>query len=228
MKPLTRKQQIVLAFLQGYSQDHGFPPTMREIGQGIGLPNVSAVRGHLAALERKGYISKDSDKARSIRVLHAPSALSRFKRKLHEIARTDKGVLHHVVYGIAVATKGRNPFFSDRAHELMVQELDKRAVEHGWKFVATSIDPDQVTVVVQAWPNHSPELVARRIRAAGNAVARQCPQALRGGLWANGYAVTTEPEQLDELRKLLLQETKASTKGPNQTTDPEQAGCASF
>ncbi len=222
MKPLTQKQQIVLGVLRDYSQAHGFPPTMREIGQEIGLSNVSAVRGHLAALEKKGYISKDSDKARSIRVLHSPSVFSRFKSKLHEIARTDKGVFHRVAYGIGVATKGRNPFFSGRANESMVEELDNRAVEHGWKFVSRKIDPDHVAVVVEVWPNHSPELVVRRIRAAGNSVARRYAQQLRTDtLWADGYAVTTEVERLNELLKLLFDEAEADANSSKQTTDQE-------
>ena len=224
MKALTQKQQIVLEFLQEYSQDHGFPPTMREIGRGIGLSNVSAVRGHLTALERKGYISKDSDKARSIRVLRSPSAFSRFKRKLHEIVCTDKGVFHRVVYGIAVATKGRNPFFSGQANESMVRELDKRAVEHGWNFVTKNVEPDHVAVAIEVWPNHSPELVARRIRAAGDSVAKQHPQQRRGKtLWADGYAVTTEIERLDELLKLFFEGTKSESKGSDRTTGQEKA-----
>ncbi len=224
MKALTQKQEIVLEFLQEYSQDHGFPPTMREIGQGVGVPNVSAVRGHLTALERKGYISKDSDKARSIRVLHSPSVISRFKKRLHEIARTDKGVLHRVVYGIAVVTNGRTPFFSGRANESMVRELDKRAVEHGWNIVTRKVELDHVAIVVEVWPNHSPELVARRIRAAGDSVARRHSQQRRGRtLWADGYAVTTELEHFDELLKLLLEGTKTESKGSGRTTGQEKA-----
>jgi len=220
MKPLTDKQRIVLDFLQAYSQEHGFPPTMREIGRGIGLPNVSAVRGHLTALEKKGYISKDSDKARCIRVLHSPSVFSRFKRKLHEIVRTDKGVLHRVVYGIAVVTTGRNPFFAGRANESMVDELDKRAVEHGWNFLAKNVQPDHVAAVIEVWPNHSPDLVARRIRAAGDSVARRYPQQRRTNpLWADGYAVTTEIERLDELLRLLLEGTRTQPKTTEQTTE---------
>ena len=224
MKALTRRQRIVLDFLQEYSKEHGFPPTMREIGEGIGLSNVSAVRGHLAALEKKGYISKDADKARSIRVLHSPSVFSRFKRKLHEIARTDKAVIHRIVYGIAVATKGGNPFFTGQANESMINELDKRAVEHGWHFVTKNVEPDHVVVVVEVWPNHSPELVARRIKAAGDSVAGRCRQQLRTStLWANGYAATTELKHLDEHLELLLEAAKTKVKGPDRTTDREEA-----
>ncbi|MHC4570346.1 MAG: LexA family protein, partial [Planctomycetota bacterium] len=94
-----------MEFVVEYLSERGFPPTLREIGDGTGLSNISAVRGHVMALEKKGYIRKDPDKARSIRVLRSPSAFSKLKRQLHEFARTDEGVLHKIVYGVGLATR---------------------------------------------------------------------------------------------------------------------------
>ena len=106
----------------------------------------------------------------------------------------------------------------------MVHELDKRAVEHGWNFVTKNVEPDHVAVVIEVWPNHSPELVARRIKAAGDSVAGRYPQQRRTNtLWADGYAVTTEIERLDELLKLLLEGTKTESNGSDRTTGQEQA-----
>ena len=97
-------------------------------------------------------------------------------------------------------------------------------MEHGWKFVTRDVQPDHVAVVVEVCPNHSPELVARRIRAAGDSIARRYPQQRRTNtLWADGYAVTTEIERLDELLKLLLEGTKTKSKGSDRTTGQEQA-----
>ncbi len=103
---LTQQQTKVLTFVEGHLAGNGFPPTIREIGRAVGLININAVRGHLTALEKKGYITKEPDKARSIRVLYPPSALSRFRSKLHEIARTDEGVISRMVYGLAWTTAG--------------------------------------------------------------------------------------------------------------------------
>ena len=68
-KPLTGQQQTVLTFVTGFVEEHGFPPTLREIGDAIGLVNVNAVRGHLAALEKKGYITKEEYQARRKAIL---------------------------------------------------------------------------------------------------------------------------------------------------------------
>ncbi len=96
MKPLTHRQRTVLDFVGEYPRRQGFPPSLWEIGEGIGLPNMSAVRGHVTALLKKGYTTKEDDKARSIRIAHSPSMFSKIKRRLHGFARTDQGVLHEV------------------------------------------------------------------------------------------------------------------------------------
>jgi REP element-mobilizing transposase RayT len=207
VKQLTEKQRTVLDFVGRYARQHGFPPTLREIGQALGLPNISAVRGHLEALEKKGYITKDPDKARSIRVVRAPSVLSWFKRKLHEFARTDEGVLHRVVYGLALATRGRRACFAGRRRAWMNEALQRRAVEHGWTLLDTRIEPDHVVLVVEVWPNHSPELVAARVRQVGSAVRRRHPNDFpQGRLWATGYAVATDLGRLDEIVAQFLSE----------------------
>ena len=53
MKPLTSRQKTVLDYVGQHSQERGYPPTLREIGEATGVSNISAVRGHIAALEKK-------------------------------------------------------------------------------------------------------------------------------------------------------------------------------
>ena len=119
--------------------------------------NVNAVRGHLAALEKKGYINRSPDKARSIQVVPKPSALSRAKRKLHEVFRTDEGVYHRVVYGIAWTTRGKAPLLVGPKVEQLSAALDREAIEHGWTLLEKRIEPNHVVAIVETWPNHSPE-----------------------------------------------------------------------
>ena len=66
MKELTEQQKNVLQVVVDCVKSNGFPPTLREIGDALDLPNVTAVRGHLAALEKKGYIRRRLNKHRSI------------------------------------------------------------------------------------------------------------------------------------------------------------------
>ena len=64
--PLTARQQEIWQFLVTYVDDHGYPPTVREIGQEVGLASPSTVHAHLANLERVGLIKRDPTKPRAI------------------------------------------------------------------------------------------------------------------------------------------------------------------
>jgi len=68
--PLTERQRAVLECIQTFLKERGLPPTVREIGEQLGL-DPHAVHDHLKALERKGYVKRESTKARSLRLLHA-------------------------------------------------------------------------------------------------------------------------------------------------------------
>jgi REP element-mobilizing transposase RayT len=205
LRPLTPRQGCVLEFVENHLRQNGYPPTLREIGQAVGLVNVNAVRGHLEAIEKKGYIAKDPDKARSIRVIHSPSPLSLLKRRLHEAFRTDEGVLHRVVYGLAWATWERTAYFEGARRDWMDDALRREATEHGWRLVEKQIASDHLVLVVEVWPNHSPETVVRRFQAAGQRMWRCHPRRFPGKhLWAPGYVATTDLAVLDDLRARLL------------------------
>lgn len=66
---LTRRQREILIFVQRYTDAHGYPPSVREIGQALGLTSSSTVHSHLSALEKKGYLRRDPSKPRALEVL---------------------------------------------------------------------------------------------------------------------------------------------------------------
>ena len=68
-KGLTRRQQDILTFIQRHSDAHGYPPSVREIGQALGLTSSSTVHSHLSALEKKGYLRRDPSKPRALEIL---------------------------------------------------------------------------------------------------------------------------------------------------------------
>lgn len=68
MQELTDKQKRIVEFLKTYTGEHGFPPTMREIGEHFGF-TWPAARGHLAAIEKKGAIRMNPMKSRGIEVI---------------------------------------------------------------------------------------------------------------------------------------------------------------
>ena len=62
---LTKRQNQVLDVIQESIDDHGYPPTIREIGTKLGIRSTNAVNDHLKALERKGYLNRNEAKSRS-------------------------------------------------------------------------------------------------------------------------------------------------------------------
>jgi repressor LexA len=72
MQGLTSRQQQVLEGIHQIINEKGYPPTVREIGERLGLRSSCTVQRHLEALERKGYIKRDRTKARSVEIVQAP------------------------------------------------------------------------------------------------------------------------------------------------------------
>lgn len=63
---LTARQQEIWQFLVEYTDGHGYPPTVREIGEAVGLASPSTVHAHLANLERAGLLKRDPSKPRAL------------------------------------------------------------------------------------------------------------------------------------------------------------------
>ncbi|MCI1207994.1 MAG: transcriptional repressor LexA [Treponema sp.] len=68
MKQITARQKEVLTFISDFSEENAYPPTVREIGEHFGI-SLRAVQDHVAALQRKGYLSLCQKRSRSMRVL---------------------------------------------------------------------------------------------------------------------------------------------------------------
>lgn len=66
---LSRRQRQVLEFIERRIRERGYPPSVREIGEGVGLRSSSTVHGHLNRLEEKGFIRRDPSKPRAIELL---------------------------------------------------------------------------------------------------------------------------------------------------------------
>jgi repressor LexA len=66
---LTKRQQEIFDFVRSYGSEHGYPPTVRDIGKAIGLTSSSTVHAHLANLEKLGLLKRDPTKPRAIEVL---------------------------------------------------------------------------------------------------------------------------------------------------------------
>lgn len=66
---LGKRQLAIYDFIRSYSDEHGYPPSVREIGAAVGLASPSTVHMHLKVLEEQGLIRRDSKKPRTIEVV---------------------------------------------------------------------------------------------------------------------------------------------------------------
>ena len=71
---LTGRQQEIWTFLVDYVDRHGYPPTVREIGEAVGLASPSTVHAHLANLERAGLLRRDPTKPRALELMGREAA----------------------------------------------------------------------------------------------------------------------------------------------------------
>jgi repressor LexA len=74
MVKISKRQQDIMDFIKEEVKSKGYPPSVREIGEAVGLASSSTVHGHLARLESKGLIRRDPTKPRAIEILDADEA----------------------------------------------------------------------------------------------------------------------------------------------------------
>lgn len=78
---LTGKRRAILQFIDAQLRERGFPPSVREIGEAVGLTSSSTVHSHLATLQRQGFLRRDPDKPRAIEVCWDPGSDSILERR---------------------------------------------------------------------------------------------------------------------------------------------------
>ena len=76
MEKLSQKQIQILEYMKKEVKEKGYPPSVREICDAVGLKSTSTVHGHLERLERKGYIRRDPSKPRAIEIFTSDDAPS--------------------------------------------------------------------------------------------------------------------------------------------------------
>ncbi|MEK4130574.1 transcriptional repressor LexA [Solibacillus sp. FSL W8-0474] len=89
---ISKRQEAILTFIKEEVRSKGYPPSVREIGEAVGLASSSTVHGHLARLESKGLIRRDPTKPRAIEILDQ-----------EELPIAKQGVIHVPLIGKVTA-----------------------------------------------------------------------------------------------------------------------------
>jgi repressor LexA len=78
---LTARQREILEMIEKHMSDRGYPPSVREIGEAVGLTSPSTVHAHLGALQKRGYLLRDPTKPRAIEVRWDPTSNAAIERR---------------------------------------------------------------------------------------------------------------------------------------------------
>src|SRR4051794_34635401 len=78
---VTKRQQQILDFIELAMRERGYPPSVREIGEAVGLTSPSSVHSHLASLQRLGFLRRDPTKPRAIEVRYDPNSGAAMERR---------------------------------------------------------------------------------------------------------------------------------------------------
>ena len=99
MQGLTKRQSQTLEFIRHQIEERGYPPTLREIGEFMGIRSTNGVNDHLRALERKGYLRREDMKSRALKLVEE-SLPAPGKRPRDEEDLVDIQVLGRVAAGL--------------------------------------------------------------------------------------------------------------------------------
>jgi repressor LexA len=81
---LSKRQRGILEFIRGWVDDHGYPPSVREIGEAVGLVSPSSVAYQLKELEKKGHLRRDPNRPRAVDVRQASDLTAEEEAALDE------------------------------------------------------------------------------------------------------------------------------------------------
>ena len=98
-RPISPRQRNILSFIKQHIEDHGYPPTVREIGEAVNLSSSSTVHAHLKALEEKGMIQREAVLTRAIKLVNneiAP-AVKAVKSRVAQVTRSAADAVGRVV-----------------------------------------------------------------------------------------------------------------------------------
>ena len=78
---LNKRERDILNYIEKQLAKNGYPPSVREIGKAVGLKSTATVHGYLAKLEQKGYLKKESQKGRTLKLLKGSNGKTNTENK---------------------------------------------------------------------------------------------------------------------------------------------------
>ncbi|WP_018752852.1 transcriptional repressor LexA [Paenibacillus sanguinis] len=156
MSKVSSRQQAILEFIRNEVRAKGYPPSVREIGEAVGLASSSTVHGHLDRLEKKGFIRRDPTKPRAIELLGQEDS-ENYNLFSHSVARVP--VVGKVTAGMPItATENIEDYFPLPEHYAGGAEIFMLAVV-GDSMIEAGIHSGDYVIVRQQQTANNGEIV---------------------------------------------------------------------
>ncbi|AIY05805.1 transcriptional regulator, XRE family [Planococcus sp. PAMC 21323] len=156
MKKVSKRQEDILTFIKEEVRLKGYPPSVREIGEAVGLASSSTVHGHLARLESKGLIRRDPTKPRAIEVISTDEALIDKSPVLHVplIGKVTAGMPITAIENVEEYFPLPQSYGTEDDHIFMLEIMGESMIEAG------ILNGDYVIVKQQQTANNGDIVVA--------------------------------------------------------------------
>ncbi|ANE47872.1 XRE family transcriptional regulator [Paenibacillus swuensis] len=156
MSKISSRQLAILDFIKNEVRDKGYPPSVREIGEAVGLASSSTVHGHLDRLEKKGLIRRDPTKPRAIEILGNDESANIYPFSVSRVPLVGK-----VTAGVPItATENIEDYFPLPNHIVGDQTVFMLSVEGDSMIDAGIHNGDYVIVRQQQTANNGDIVVA--------------------------------------------------------------------
>jgi len=153
---LSNRQKAILDYIKQEVRKRGYPPSVREIGEAVGLASSSTVHGHLERLEKKGYIRRDPTKPRAIEIIDGDDFATDFNLSVSRIPLVGKVTAGEPI----LATENVEDYFPLPSHFADADNTFMLKVKGDSMIEAGILDGDYVIVRVQHTANNGDIVVA--------------------------------------------------------------------
>ncbi len=197
---LTDRQREIIEFVNAHVEKHGYPPTVREIGQAVGLTSPSTVHAHLAKLESAGLIRRDPTKPRALEVIEGGRSRSAAVAAAPVYNRTTRlPLVGEVAAGSPVIAEDRIDDYVAIPDQL-TDSADFILTVRGESMINAGILPGDMVVVQKQQDARNGEIVVALVDEEGATVKRFFREGGRVKLQPeNDTMEPTYPEQVSIL-----------------------------
>ncbi len=142
----SNRQLDIMTFIKTTIKEKGYPPSVREIGEAVGLQSTSTVHGHLDRLERKGLIRRDPTKSRTIEILDEDDSAANFALSVSQVPMIGKVTAGEPI----LATENIEDYFPLPAHIVGDEDVFMLTVSGDSMFEVGIYDGDYIVVRKQS------------------------------------------------------------------------------